>query len=54
LVKFENDKRQEIQNDIVKPGDDMDNIKRLRQWEKFLELPSELPDKLISRFDTED
>ena len=33
-------------------GDDLDTIKRQRAWEKFQELPSMLPDKLLWKLET--
>jgi jouberin len=36
-----------------KQEDDIDKIKLLKRWEKFVDLPSELPDLKIWKFETE-
>ena len=38
---------------VIEEEDDMNVVKRLRKWDKFAELDSELPDRLVWKFESE-
>jgi hypothetical protein len=55
LYKYSENQKQlvNMSNNAFNEESDLSVIKRLRRWEKFVEFPSMLPDRLIWKYESE-